>query len=280
MGKILNNIYNKKINFKVIFCALACLSVLNLSISLYGWHTIFLCENQILYIYSVIAQVVGALLGICIAGYTLMDSRVSAAVMEAADESSVELKIEVRNNQFIALCLLTVVSILVIILSLICMCIYPNDGRMFDFLSNETVILFLIVVVILIKFILCLSPSALANESNKVKKEIEGEYDNVTQADKLGDFIICFSKMENIIKSTACLLEKKEHGYVDTKMTLVNATDILFWNKVIDAKVKKIINDIRIYRNALIHGNDTNKEVNLEIYIKLKKLCDLLVSFP
>ena len=59
------------------------LSLVNLiNCWLFKINLILLSENQILYIYSSLAQVIGALLGLTIAGYSMIDSKMKSLAEE------------------------------------------------------------------------------------------------------------------------------------------------------------------------------------------------------
>ena len=58
---------------------------------------VILSENQILYIYSSLAQVIGALLGLTIAGYGIIDPKMKA--LSEADTTITEYVDDVRQDQ-------------------------------------------------------------------------------------------------------------------------------------------------------------------------------------
>ena len=66
----------KKYFHKILLLSCIILSLLNLiNCWVFKIEYVFLSENQILYIYSSLAQVIGALLGLTIAGYSMVDSK-------------------------------------------------------------------------------------------------------------------------------------------------------------------------------------------------------------
>lgn len=66
----------KKYFHKILLLSCIILSLLNLiNCWIFKIEYVFLSENQILYIYSSLAQVIGALLGLTIAGYSMVDSK-------------------------------------------------------------------------------------------------------------------------------------------------------------------------------------------------------------
>ena len=66
---------------KILIILFGFLSILNLiNCCFFHFSNIYMTENQILYIYSSLAQVIGALLGLTIAGYSVIDSKYNPLV--------------------------------------------------------------------------------------------------------------------------------------------------------------------------------------------------------
>ncbi len=245
------------------------------------FHIVYLVENQILYIFSVLAQIVGALIGISVAAYALLDSRFNSIV--EYDDTLKEIIPSLRKNQFWWLLHLVSYGLLDIVLCLSSISIYTIEPPvLFDILSDASLIIFFIDIYILIRFTLFLSPDAQSLLGNALKKEIEDEYSNVSSSPaSFAEFITKYNQFEELLYS---FLDKKDIQQYQTgaavpkinRHNLTHIDEILRTKGIFNNCLVKIYNDIRKYRNALVHGTDDNKEVNADIYNKLFSLYELL----
>ena len=86
----------KKYFHKILLLSCIILSLLNLiNCWIFKIEYVFLSENQILYIYSSLAQVIGALLGLTIAGYSMVDSKLKT--LSEADTTITEYVEDTRH---------------------------------------------------------------------------------------------------------------------------------------------------------------------------------------
>lgn len=69
---------------------------------LFKIECILLSENQILYIYSSLAQVIGALLGLTIAGYSMIDSKMKS--FSESDITVTEYIEDIRHDYYVVCC--------------------------------------------------------------------------------------------------------------------------------------------------------------------------------
>ena len=127
---------------KITILSLIVLSCLNLYNSIFSnISLIFLTENQILYIYSALAQIIGALLGLIIAGYSIIDSKIKTLGDE--DHTITDYTDELRHEYFTALIYIIVLSIMDILFCLIVLSIYNNIFHIcLSFFMTETIIIF------------------------------------------------------------------------------------------------------------------------------------------
>lgn len=80
----------------IIFIFLSIINICNCWLIKY--NIIFLSENQILYIYSSLAQVIGVLLGLTIAGYSVIDAKIQSIGTE--DDTITEYMENLRSDYF------------------------------------------------------------------------------------------------------------------------------------------------------------------------------------
>ena len=84
---------------KILLLSCIILSLLNLiNCWIFKIEYVFLSENQILYIYSSLAQVIGALLGLTIAGYSMVDSKLKT--LSEADTTITEYVEDTRHDYY------------------------------------------------------------------------------------------------------------------------------------------------------------------------------------
>ena len=115
----------KKYFHKILLLSCIILSLLNLiNCWIFKIEYVFLSENQILYIYSSLAQVIGALLGLTIAGYNMVDSKLKT--LSEADTTITEYVEDTRHDYYISLMYIIILSTINIILCLIVLAVYDN----------------------------------------------------------------------------------------------------------------------------------------------------------
>ena len=113
----------KKYFHKILLLSCIILSLLNLiNCWIFKIEYVFLSENQILYIYSSLAQVIGALLGLTIAGYSMVDSKLKT--LSEADTTITEYVEDTRHDYYISLMYIIILSTINIILCLIVLAVY------------------------------------------------------------------------------------------------------------------------------------------------------------
>lgn len=132
----------KKYFHKILLLSCIILSLLNLiNCWIFKIEYVFLSENQILYIYSSLAQVIGALLGLTIAGYSMVDSKLKT--LSEADTTITEYVEDTRQDYYISLMYIIILSTINIILCLIVLAVYDNVFNLLaPFFMTETVIIF------------------------------------------------------------------------------------------------------------------------------------------
>ena len=269
---------HSKIDFqKITLITFLTLSLLNL-INCYflKFNKIYLTENQILYIYSSLAQVIGALLGLTIAGYSIIDSKMQS--IGAADDTITEYTDKLRFDYFHSLIYIIIFSVIDIITCLIILAIYNEDNTFFlllPFFLTEAILLFLFIMVEVIKFALYLNPASIKEKSMQVKHIIDDKYpsSNNTQTN-FSDFITYYNILEQLLKEYACeLIQSPQSAY---KLNFFDILNILQQKEIINNNVYHLINNLRRYRNALVHSLNSDKSVNAVIYQELMDIYNLI----
>lgn len=246
-------------------------------------HFILLVENQILYIFSVIAQVVGTFIGVSIAGYTLLDSR-NNSIEDIDDDGIKELQKSVASEQFSWLIRIIIYGLIDIVLCLFSISLYDKKpSYLFDIVSDEALVILLLFFYILIKFTLFLSPKAISKQSDIIKHNMDKAYPKKTaKIITFDDFIIKYNRLENVLYDLANEFDKKDH--MAGAVVSCHGRGILYSCRtlkeigILKNATSKVLDDIRQYRNVLVHGTEENKNISEEIYDKLTRILELLES--
>ncbi|WP_026513605.1 hypothetical protein [Butyrivibrio sp. LB2008] len=245
-------------------------------------HLILLVENQVLYIFSVVAQVVGTFIGVSIAGYTLLDSR-NNSIDDIDDDGIKELQKSVARDQFIWLIRIITYGLIDIVLCLFSISLYDKKPSwLFDIISGEALVILLLFFIILIKFTLFLSPKAISKQSDSIKNSMDKRYQKKTaQIITFDEYITKFNKLEKVLYDLVNIYDKKGDYMVGATIPrhpkgFLNSCTTLKEMRLLNNATCIILDDIRQYRNALVHGTEENKDVNEEIYNKLIMILKLL----
>lgn len=238
-------------------------------------YYITLTESQILYIYSSLAQIIGALLGLTIAGYSIIDSKIKSRGEE--DTTITDYTNELRKEYFTSLLYIIIFSIIDILLCLIILSIY--NMNLYNFLAfsmTEAIILFIFIMLSTINFVWYLNPAKIQQKGSIEKRNIENEYSpsSSEKNDTFKPFITYYNLMEKLLKSYACeLIHSQQASY---KIQIFEALDILLRYEIINRKIYNRINELRRYRNALVHSLDEDKSVDTIVYQDLENIYTLL----
>lgn len=268
--------YYKTTFHKVIIAIFIFLSGLNWVNSCFiKYNIIHLSENQILYIYSSLAQVIGALLGLTIAGYSVIDTKIQS--LGTTDDTITDYTDKLRYDYFHALMFIIAFSVIDIIFCLITLAIYKSDIFIWylPFFMTESILLFLLIMEEVIRFALYLNPSSLKIKGSQEKQIIDNEYQTTGESqDNFSAFITYYNLLEQLLKKYACeLIQNTQSAY---KLQFFEVLDILLENKIINKDIYNSINELRKYRNALVHSLESDKTVNPKIYEKLQKIYNLI----
>lgn len=238
---------------------------------------VLLSENQILYIYSSLAQVIGALLGLTISGYSVMDSKMKT--LSDSDDTLTDYVADIRPHYFKSFIYIIIFSIVNIILCLLVIATYDNTYNKFTpFFMTESIIVFIFIMTELLRFVHYLNPSTIRKMGSHDKDSIDTEYQNTTPqneaSENFSSFITNYNVLEKLVKDFACnLIDSPDSAY---KIQFFDSLNILLHNEIINRETYSIIDEFRRYRNALVHSLDTDKSVNPSIYQKLDVIYKLL----
>lgn len=241
----------------------------------FGMHVAFinLVENQILYIFSALAQVVGALLGLTIAGYSIIDSKLKS--IGASDSTITDYTDDIRNDYFFSLMMIIILSIMDILLCIFILCIYNNIFNIVaPLLMNQSMLLFIFIMIEIVYFVNFLNPNKIKEKGSADKETIELSFESnpvsSSDDDSFSPFVTYYNLLEKLIRDYAC--ELVNSPYSSNKLKIMDALYVLVKYEIISKQTSSIVDELRRYRNALVHSLDTDKTVNKSAYLELEKI--------
>lgn len=249
---------------------------------------LFLNENQLLYLFSAMAQVIGSVFSLTLTAYVFFVDKFKDSTSE--DDTLYDAVSALLNLYFHILIILAALCgtiILICVAGIICL---HNWMEIYSFMVNEAVLLFLIDIAAILTFgVMLLDPKKLNKELKRMKEDAE-KNDPYSVKDDFGDFttfLKTYNMLERLIKDFAELCVDKQldsiyntYNSKTRKPQIIQALEILNRREIINGALLDEINTFRIYRNGLVHGVDFNVTKGacdriLEIYNTLKTAHDI-----
>lgn len=247
----------------------------------YSYGNLKLDENQLLYLSSTAAQVLACLFGLTITGYIFFDDKLKRDV--ETDESLADIVEVLKERYKIHLVILGSLTFISIIF-----CMFNIIGA--DSIVNEWLDLWLKISVwisvatigFIISFVIkIIDPHNIAKASERAKKEIDQDFiENVNKGD-LGEFLCEYNKMETAINSFAKKYGSGEFAnkkYFREHIGIIDALKLLVLKQVINKDTFNDVNQMRQYRNYIVHSNETEISVSEEACDRIKQLCQLIIE--
>lgn len=225
-------------------------------------------EAQILYLFSGMAQVIGGIFGLTLTAYIFFVDKFQNSTVD--DPILYDATVELLNEYFAMMKMLAKICGCVIILSIIGIIFLHKGWEIYSFLINETVVLFVIGIVYILYFgIKLLDPDKLDKEIKKMKNEAENylKGGNTTKGD-FTEFLKYYNKLEKILIdfAKAC---NKDLPDVKYRPLIIQSLQLLNRDEIINGQLVKEINELKIYRNGLVHGVDF--DISQKICDRIKK---------
>lgn len=253
------------------------LLIANLIISLCSTPIVYLNENQILYAMSTLAQVIAGLFGLVLAAYAIIDPKLKDIGNQSKQSS--DYVDTLRSRYFQNIIVLSVICAITILSSLLTINLYTEvSDKLFSILISQASIFGFFSILCFLYFgCSLLNPNALEKISKEEKKEIEDGYGSNLMDDDFKPFVAYYNKLESLIFEFATeLMDKDLQGTINLKyrngrMQIFQALDILVMNEIINRQLYEKIDELRRYRNALVHSTDDQKVIP-QIFNELKEL--------
>lgn len=266
--------------YKIVFY-LSFVVAINLYLKCIG-PVFILNENQILYLYSTTAQVIAGLYGLTLTGYVFFESKLNEIADK--DETYIDHITTLKIDYFKDIFFSGLISGISIILSLICLIIYNESkydqydiGAIFNFSSTIAVLSIYTIISFSWKL---LNPNKIKSISGKLKKQIEKESKSTERKiqfhkdsfneqlddnkESYYDFMNKYTQMENLVHEIADKLTSIYSDYERVNSKIIKSRrpiaatsiKILEKNSIISKEESENLNNLRKYRNVLIHGDD------------------------
>lgn len=235
-------------------------------------------ENQMLYFLSTIAQVTGALFGLTLAAYSLIDDKIRKIGEE--DESSVDYSTTVRTDSFEQLKRISILSSASILLSLFVLTLYRKMVLDFTiFFLLIVVCVFLSLLVEVYRYVGSVNPNKIEKLKAEEKQKFDTEYSQKQSNSEtsFGSFITCYNLLERVVKDLARkVFDENSQNQIEIKWRIMDCLDILKDAKIISSRCRGQINELRMYRNTLVHSTENDKNVNSTLFGILRYVCQVL----
>lgn len=264
---------------RIIFLEVLCGSVLlNLIISTILSPILFLTENQVLYIFSDLGQVTAGLFGLTFAVYSIVDSKEKK--LGENDTTATDFSEEIRKDYFTSIVIITLLSIATILSSILVLNFYIQyNNRILSFIMNQSGLFFVALIIEIVSFVFYLNPKKMNIKGSEEKQLIEEEYNTDERQDKnFTPFVTYYNLLENLLNKFASIFIFEEVLEVDfnslqpKRLRILQCLDILMKNEIIDKRTYRKIDELRKYRNALVHSLDNDKAVNGKLYSQLEQI--------
>lgn len=261
---------------KIILAALILATILSAALSKFTDTYIFFNDNQLLYLFSAMAQVIGGVFGLTLTTYVFFVDKFKESARD--DATYYDATVALLNRYFHILILIAITCGSTIFFSIIGMLILHNQNIIYPFIINEGVLLFLIgVSAILVFGVMLLDPEKLDKEIAVMKKKAEEYYQNTSgnAPGDLGEFLKIYNMLERlIINFASAYAEEQQYSHHAFRPQIIQSLRSFGINEIINGALSKEINELRMFRNGLVHGVDVT--VSQTICTRIKQIYDTL----
>lgn len=244
-------------------------------------------ENQLLYLFSSMAQIIGSVFGLTLTAYVFFVDKFRESAKN--DDTYYDATISLLRQFFNTLILIAVICGLTILTCILGIISLHNWTTAYPLLINESVLLFVLAVASILLFgVMLLDPEKLDKEIKRQAESLHGPEKN----DRLGDFtefLRYYNLLQEVVVNFASSLvyntEVSSQFFRDFKPQIIQSLKVLNGKQIINDALSAEINDFRIYRNGLVHGIDftipqsTCDRVK-EIYNAINKVYEIYKSNP
>ena len=235
----------------------------------------YLNDNQLLYVFSTMAQVTGGLFGLTLTAYVYFADKFKESTR--GDDILYDATMSILTRHFYNLILIGVTCGIVI-----CLCIFGIVDMntwmwIYSFVINEGVLLFIVLIVAILIFgIMLLDPKKLDKEVARLKEDAEKYYQsNTNEEGDFREFLKTYNMLEQLLIkfAQACMIDNNWSIY-NNRPQIIQSLKVLIRSEIVNYILVDEINELRMYRNALVHGIDFS--INQEVCNRILKIYETL----
>lgn len=215
-------------------------------------------ENQLLYSFSSMAQIIGSVFGLTLTAYVFFVGKFIESTQD--DDTCYDATISLLRKFFYTLVLIAATCGLTILACVLGIISLHNWTTAYPLIINESVLLFILGIVSTMLFgVMLLDPE-------KLDKEIKRQAESIREqeaTDRPGDFeefLKNYNLLQEVIIDFASSLVYNKEVSVKTfnnyKPQIIQSLKVLNGKQIINGALLAEIDDLRMYRNGLVHGVD------------------------
>lgn len=260
---------------RIMICSLIVTTLISLFFTCFCITIFDLNENQLLYLFSTMAQVTGGLFGLTLTAYIFFVDKFKESTR--GDDILYDATMSILDRYFRNLSWIGILCGVVIFLCVFGIIDMHNWLIIYPFVINQGVFLFIVLTISILAFgIALLDPNKLDKEVKRLKNDAEKHYKSgASEEGDFREFLKTYNLLEHLIINfaEACLSENKRFLY-DYKPQIIQSLKVLIKSDIIDYILINEINELRMYRNALVHGIDFS--IAQEVCNRIQKIYDTL----
>lgn len=242
-----------------------------------SWFSLY--ENQSLYLFSTMAQVVAGLFGLTLTAYVFFADKLRA--FSQKEDDYYEAVDTLLSQYFRNLIIVAVVCWTSFFFSVFAIIMLLQPSAIYNYFVKQSTVLFFASITLILAFgVAMLDPKKLAKETTRQKLEAEKRYtltEPKTQAD-LGEFLRTYNQLEQLIIDFAGeLVRNDQRNVTGFRPRILESMAVLGMHEIIYTELRSNIDELRRYRNGLVHGTDLTVSVPIlnrltEIYQDLETI--------
>lgn len=242
---------------KILLLSIVSFTVLSIVLSVCHCTIFILDDNQLLYLFSTMAQVTGGMFGLTLTAYVFFIDKFKRSTRD--DDTLYDATSALLNRYFHILILVATISGITISLCILGIIDLHNWMSIYPFIINECVLVFLIgISAILIFGMMLLDPQKLDKELGKMKKDAERYYQSTSTSGDFREFLKNYNLLEHLIVDFASEYMKHQISFDysprNSRPQIIQSLQILCKNEILTASLVDELNELRMYRNGLVHG--------------------------
>lgn len=221
-------------------------------------------------------QIVGGVFALTLTAYIFFAEKLRQIGEDNADYYDATL--ELRKKYFKDLIFIAALVGLSILLCIIGISTITKYQKLLTFIVNLSSLLFIVCIGSILYFgIILLDPHKIDNEVRNLGKSVENNYP-VNEKDEsatMEQFLSAYNSLEKTIMEISenlyGLYLSKDNQFGRYKPQIIQALNILLRFEIIDNKTFSKINEIRMYRNSIVHSVE-NFEISKTICLEIKNI--------